>query len=623
MIGERVLVGLQTATTTTWNTIATTYPLSIDAAVCRGTVRNDCGANDNPPIPPQGLPASALDVIKANSGQLGDIVVLGTGYSDLVASPTSNPPDLTPFNTDFAQVMSALQAEPHVQKVVVLNLRTGDARLTALQVNKYTAINTRLTHIATAGTYPKMVLADYNTASSTWICAGPCFAHDPLIPAPQIGAIPFASWLKSQLDLVTATRGNDGEAPVVGNRCLASNSFGVAPFAGPTLTPQLPDGAAFSAVTPLRMLDTRGGRQLGSGQIRRLQVAGVGNGVTDIPANARAVALNVTATGECGNGFLTVFPCGPTPPPNASNVNFLVGQNVPNAVTVRVGELGRVCVYTSAQTDVIVDIDGFYNTVDDCYDTIVTDCSLHFSVNPTRIVDTRIGLGGGVLLANTARTFDLRRGVSPYAPTAVALNVTAVGPTGAGFLTVFRPDRPCEKTIVPSASNLNYRPGQVVANYVVVKASYFICVYSSAATHLLVDVNAAFSSPGGSTFKAGQPTRVVDTRPTGSALLHGGVYSARLQPNLPLVVPVVTAAGLPANTQAVLLNTTVVGPWAAGYLSAYPCGTNPPNASNLNFLAGQTLPNLVDAKIGTGGAVCIVSSAQTDVLLDLTGYYSP
>ena len=48
-----------------------------------------------------------------------------------------------------------------------------------------------------------------------------------------------------------------------------------------------------------------------------------------------------------------------------------------------------------------------------------------------------------------------------------------------------------------------------------------------------------------------------------------------------------------------------------------------PNASNLNFEAGQVIPNLIDAKIGTGGAVCIVSSAATDLLLDLTGYYSP
>jgi hypothetical protein len=91
---------------------------------------------------------------------------------------------------------------------------------------------------------------------------------------------------------------------------------------------------------------------------------------------------------------------------------------------------------------------------------------------------------------------------------------------------------------------------------------------------------------------------------------------------VPLTVPVVSAATLPGTTEGVLLNTTVVFPSGNGFLTAYPCGTTPPNASNLNFLAGQIVPNLVDAKIGTGGAVCIVSSAQTDVLLDLTGYYS-
>jgi hypothetical protein len=418
---------------------------------------------------------------------------------------------------------------------------------------------------------------------------------------------------------MTATPGNDGEAPVIGDRCLPSNAFGVPPFSGPSVTPQLSDGAVFTAVVPWRLLDTRGGRQLGAGQIRRLQVAGLPDGFPRVPPNASAVALNVTATSECSNGFLTVFPCGSTPVPNASNVNFLVGQNVPNGVTVRVGELGRICIYASAQTDVIVDISGFYNV--NCFPELSGDCSGHSSVGPTRLVDTRVGLGGAIVLAGTTRSIALPEVLPGIAPRAVTINVTAVGPAGAGFLTVFSGG--CGLRKVTGTSNVNYRAGQVVANYVIQKESNGICLYSSATTHVLVDLNATFQPlPTGSTFKAVQPTRVVDTRPTGTALLHGGVYSARLRPNVPLTVPVVTAAGLPANTDAVLLNTTVVRPFAAGYLTAYPCGTTPPNASNLNFVAGQIIPNLVDAKIGTGGAICIVSSAQTDVLLDLTGYYS-
>ena len=99
--------------------------MCIDGTACRGSVR--------PLVPGQparpGLPSSAFDVVKANTGQLGDAVVLVTGYSDLVSSPRHNPPDLTPFNTDFEALMSALQAEASVQRVLMLNLRTEDARI--------------------------------------------------------------------------------------------------------------------------------------------------------------------------------------------------------------------------------------------------------------------------------------------------------------------------------------------------------------------------------------------------------------------------------------------------------------------------------------------------------------
>jgi hypothetical protein len=602
MIGDRVLVGLENASKPVRDTIAATYPLSIDGSACRGDVRNNCGAPGNPQIPTNGLPASALDVIRTNAGQLGDVVVLATGYSDVVFSPSSNPPDLTPFNEDFGAVMTALQNEPRVQKVVVLNLRTGDARIPALQLNKYNAINGRLSQLATAGTYSKMVLADYNTASASWLCNGTnqgCYPTDPVIPGSSTGAVPFATWLKGTLDGVSATPGNDGETAPVGNRCLTGNRFGFAPYSGTTVTPQLPDAAHFNAVTPVRLLDTRAGRQLGAGQIRRLQVADITSGVTDIPANASAVALNVTATGECGPGYLTVFPCSPTTVPNTSNVNFNVGQNIPNAVTVRVGELGRVCVYASAQTDVIVDINGYYNDVG----------SNHTSTNPTRLVDTRTGLGGGALAANSIRQISLVGKVA-VGTTGATLNVTALNPASSGYLTVF--PAPCGNGNLPNASNVNYTRGQIVPNYVAVKVpnSLQICVYSSASTNLIVDLNATFQATG-STLKAVQPTRILDTR-----------NGAKLQANVPLAVHVVSAAGLPGTTEGVLLNTTVVGPSGNGYVTVYPCGTAPPNASNLNYVGGQVVPNLVDAKIGTNGDVCVVSSAATNIIFDLTGYYS-
>jgi len=73
-----------------------------------------------------------------------------------------------------------------------------------------------------------------------------------------------------------------------------------------------------------------------------------------VPLDATAVALNVTVDGPDASGFVTVYPCGGSLP-LASNVNFVAGQTVANAVTVAVGVVGRVCVYTSTATHLIVD----------------------------------------------------------------------------------------------------------------------------------------------------------------------------------------------------------------------------------------------------------------------------
>ena len=69
--------------------------------------------------------------------------------------------------------------------------------------------------------------------------------------------------------------------------------------------------------------------------------------------------LNVTVTEPGSGGFVTVFPCGSSRP-NASHLNFVAGQTVPNAVIAKPDSAGRVCLYTHADTHLIVDLNGFY-----------------------------------------------------------------------------------------------------------------------------------------------------------------------------------------------------------------------------------------------------------------------
>ena len=78
---------------------------------------------------------------------------------------------------------------------------------------------------------------------------------------------------------------------------------------------------------------------------------------------------------------------------------------------------------------------------------------------------------------------------------------------------------------------------------------------------------------------------------------------------------------MPAGVDAVVLNVTAVSARSAGFATVYPCGLARPEASNLNFVAGQTVPNLVIARPGVGGKVCVFSDTTIDVLADVSGFF--
>jgi hypothetical protein len=83
-----------------------------------------------------------------------------------------------------------------------------------------------------------------------------------------------------------------------------------------------------------------------------------------------------------------------------------------------------------------------------------------------------------------------------------------------------------------------------------------------------------------------------------------------------------TVPGLPAGATAVALNVTATGGTATSYLSVYPGGSTRPTASNLNYVAGQTIPNLVIVPVGPGNTVTFYNAAGTvNVIADLVGYY--
>jgi len=144
-------------------------------------------------------------------------------------------------------------------------------------------------------------------------------------------------------------------------------------------------------------------------------------------------------------------------------------------------------------------------------------------------------------------------------------------------------------------------------------------------TDVIADVGGWFSdgSPGGTGagFNALAPTRILDTRdPSGGQQTPVG--------QTPVAMAVAGVAGIPPMSSAtppaaVVLNVTVTNASSASYLSLWPDQSAQPTASDLNFGAGQTVPNLVVVKVGADGSVAIFNAAgQADVVVDVVGWYS-
>ena len=209
------------------------------------------------------------------------------------------------------------------------------------------------------------------------------------------------------------------------------------------------------------------------------------------------------------------------------------------------------------------------------------------------------------------------RGGVAVSAEAVLLNVTAVTPASAGFLTVW----PCGET-KPLASNVNYAAGDVVPNAVLAKigAGGKVCIFTWAETDIVADVN-GYVPTGGSPSSV-VPARVLETRVGTTELTVDHLFEGigRRAAGSVLELVVAGRGGVAVSAEAVLLNVTAVTPASAGFLTVWPCGETKPLASNVNYAAGDVVPNAVLAKIGAGGKVCIFTSAATDIVADVNGY---
>lgn len=376
----------------------------------------------------------------------------------------------------------------------------------------------------------------------------------------------------------------------------------------------------FVPVSPCRLWDTRPLRdQFDNPHFTVEQQYSVTDGPCGIPAQAQAYSLNVTVIPRgTALGFLTIWPDG-TDRPLVSTLNAIDGRIKANAAIVPAGAGGRVRLFATNETDVVLDINGYF------VDPVGAPQSLAFyPLPPCRVLDTRYAngpLGGPAIPAAGVRDVPVLSsncGV-PASAQAYSLNAT-VAPLGPlSYLTLWPTGQ-----AQPFVSTLNAVTGAIVANAAIVPAgtSGSISAFATSQTHLVLDINGYFAPPGSANaqrYYAVGPCRLLDTRQAagefgGPVLTAGQSRGFRL----PLA-----ACGLPTTAAAYALNATVVPETTLSFLTLWPSGAPQPLVSTLNALDDLIVANAAIVPAGTAGAVSSYVTNGTHLILDANGYFAP
>ena len=220
------------------------------------------------------------------------------------------------------------------------------------------------------------------------------------------------------------------------------------------------------------------------------------------------------------------------------------------------------------------------------------------TTEPERLADTRIGMGERI----TDDTSVLRIALGDAVPddaTAASLYVASVRSAADGFLQVASCGDPRPTT---SVVNFSRQRPQGAATIVPVGDERELCVYSSVATDVVVDLHGVFAPGSGSGFDPTTPTRRVDTRTSGRTR--------------------VVEVAVDADATAVALNLTATNAATAGFLTAYPCGQPQPEVATLNYAPGAAVASSTFVATDDTNSICVAASTSVDTIIDQTGTFS-
>ncbi len=397
------------------------------------------------------------------------------------------------------------------------------------------------------------------------------------------------------------------------------NAFGSGRALLPAPPPATPDArpTTYSPLAvPQRLLDTRIGTATPNAPLGPHPPFTI----IDLPvgtSGATAVALSIVSTDASTAGYVQAYPTMMASVASSSTLNVAtVGQVQPNFAIVPVGTNNSVSLFLFAGGNVVVDLLGSFTPA-----ASATATSGRFvALDPVRLLDTRAESGGPVPAGwaphRPAAGETVRVTGIPAGAAAAVVNVAADQAAGAGFL----------RAQATGATGLTTSNGNYVAgvasgtlSIVPVGADGTISVFTSNATHLVVDLMGYVTGPSNTPGPAGlfvplAPRRTFDSREADAPVVVS--LSTR-------AVPVVgSAAPVPAGASAVSFNVTSDAAAGAGYATIFPADRNVPLISNLNYPAIDPRANAGMVRLSAGGGLSVLVNQTTHVIFDVNGYFT-
>ncbi len=402
-------------------------------------------------------------------------------------------------------------------------------------------------------------------------------------------------------------------------------------FAGFPTEGSLPVGGLMQASNGIFYGITEAGGSTGDGSVFSLVIPKVT--MTTVTSS-----MNPSTSGEAVVFTATLSPIG-SPPPDGTYGFSSNGTTIPGCGAQSISTSGQAtctAVALAVGTDAIVATysgDTNYAGSSGSVTQIVNPVpqALQFvTLPPCRIVDTRNAngtFGGPPIPANSARSFPLSQSGNPCNipsdAVAYSLNVTVVPITTLSYLTIWPTGEG-----QPTVSTLNSLDGRIKANAVIIPAGTSggsVSVFVTNTTNVVLDINGYFIPSSSSTlaFYPVTPCRMVDTRNANGPL--GGPYLTHgVERDFPLLESSCIPSG--TNVQAYSLNFTVVPKTSGGvaYLTVWPQGSSKPLVSTLNDLTNTIVANAAIVPAGTGGegGVATYASNDTDLVIDINGYFA-